>query len=292
MIERLIHAGPSPAAAHETPMNRFLSTLLATLSLAAAVPAAATTHSTDYTDLWYLPAESGWGVNVIQQGDVIFATFFVYGQDGSARWYSVSEGRSVASSPGQNTFTGNLYETRGTFYGSPWGGAPLINTVGTATFTFTTPTTGLLAYTVNGVAVSKTIVRQTWRGNTLTGNYAGGVTANGTGCRNGVANGPIAITGDLSIGHSNFFNPTFRVEFQNGSGQPGICNFGGSYVQEGRLGRVTGTWSCQVTGAGTLQGTFTFSQIEANTNGITGRFNGSDQNCNYDGFFGGVRDVL
>ena len=294
MIERLILAGPSPAAAHETPMNRLLRPLIATLAIAAAWPAAATTHSTDYTDLWYLPAESGWGVNVIQQSDIIFATFFVYRQDGSTQWYSVSEGRSVASSPGQNTFTGNLFETRGTFYGSPWGGAPLINTVGTATFTFTTPTTGTLSYTVNGVAVNKTIIRQTWRGNTLTGNYRGGLTANGTACRNGINNGPILIDGDLTIGHSNFFNPTFRVEFPAATGQPGICTFTGSYVQEGKMGRVnSGTWSCQITGASNPPvGTFTLTQIEANTNGITARFNGADQNCNYDGFFGGIRDVL
>ena len=274
----------------KTPL-RFLAALTAA---AFALPAAATTSSTDYTDLWYLPAESGWGVNVIQQGDVVFATFFVYGSDGTARWFVMPDGRSVASSPGQNSFTGSLFQTQGTFYGSPWGGPTLNQTVGTATFSFTSPTSGTVNYSVNGVNVSKSISRQTWRGNTLTGNYIGGLTANSTGCRNGVSNGQALIAGDLTIGHSNFFNPTFRVDFANASGQPGVCTFTGGYVQEGKLGRVSGgTWSCTISGVSNPPvGTFTMTQIEANTNGITARFNGADQNCNYDGFFGGVRDVL
>lgn len=274
-------------------MNR-LRRLLTALTAAAALPAAATTYSTDYTDLWYLSTESGWGVNVVQQSDIVFATFFVYGSDGSPRWYSVSDGRAVASNPGQNTFTGALYETRGTFYGSPWGGQPGVTQVGTATFTFTTPTTGTLAYTVNGVNVSKTIIRQTWRGNTLTGNYAGGFVANGTNCRNGIQNGTVNVTGNLTIGHGNFLNPTFRIQYLSGSNQVGTCTFTGSYLQEGKMGRVnSGTWSCQIPGsANPPVGTFTLTQVEANTNGISARFNGADQNCTYDGYFGGIRDVL
>jgi hypothetical protein len=275
-------------------MKTPLRLLAALATLAFALPAAATTSSTDYTDLWYLPAESGWGVNVIQQGDVVFATFFVYGADGSARWFVMPDGRSVASSPGQNTFTGGLFQTQGTFYGSPWGGPTLNATVGSATFVFNSPTTGTLTYSVNGVNVTKTISRQTWRGNTLTGNYGGGLLANSTQCRNGVANGTIAIFGRLVVGHSNFFNPTFRVEFTNSNGQDGVCTFTGGYAQEGKMGRVnSGTYSCQITGISNPPvGTFTLTQIEANTNGFTARFNGADQNCNYDGFFGGVRDVL
>ena len=275
-------------------MNRFLRST-AFICAALALPAAATTSSTDYTDLWYRgESESGWGVNVIQQGDVIFATFFVYGSDGTPRWFVVPDGRSVASSPGQNQFTGGLFQTQGTFYGSPWGGTPASTQVGTATFSFTSPTSGTLTYSVNGVNVSKPLVRQTWRGNTLTGNYLGGLTANTTGCRNGIANGQALIAGDLTIGHTTFSSPTFRVDFSNASGQAATCTFTGGYVQEGKMGRIAnGTWSCTISGVSNPPvGTFTMTQIEANTNGITARFSGSDQNCNYDGFFGGVRDVL
>jgi len=72
--------------------------LLALAAAAFALPALASTHSTDYTDLWYLPAESGWGVNVVQQNDIVFATFFVYGPDGTPRCVSTAISRRWAAS--------------------------------------------------------------------------------------------------------------------------------------------------------------------------------------------------
>ena len=273
-------------------MNRFVRRSLACLATAFALPAAASTYSTHYTDLWYLPSESGWGVNVAQQYDTIFATLFVYGPDGTPRWYVAPATRAVGTS-GQ--FTGPLYSTLGTSFALPWNPSSLAATeVGSVTFNFSSPTTGTVNYTVSGVAVSKSIVRQTWGGNVLSGNYIGGISANGTGCRNGVANGPILIHGELTIGHSNFFNPSFRIDFVTGNGSDASCTFSGTYSQEGRLGRVSGgSWSCQIPGVSSPpQGTFTLSQIEPTTNGLNGRFNGADQNCNYDGYFGGIKDVL
>ena len=46
--------------------------------------ASATTTIPDYGDIWYnAPAESqsGWGVNIAQQGEILFVTLFVYGPD-------------------------------------------------------------------------------------------------------------------------------------------------------------------------------------------------------------------
>jgi hypothetical protein len=56
-------------------------------ALGCSAPAQATTFSPDFTDLWYNSAESGWGLNVIQQGNALFGTLFVYGSDNSARWF-------------------------------------------------------------------------------------------------------------------------------------------------------------------------------------------------------------
>ena len=39
-------------------------------------------RSTNFSDLWWTPAESGWGVNVAQQADVMFLTFYVFGPTG------------------------------------------------------------------------------------------------------------------------------------------------------------------------------------------------------------------
>jgi hypothetical protein len=41
----------------------------------------ATAYSTDQSDLWWNPNESGWGMQVVQTGSVIFVTMFVYDQN-------------------------------------------------------------------------------------------------------------------------------------------------------------------------------------------------------------------
>jgi hypothetical protein len=52
-----------------------------------APTALATSFSTDQSDLWYIVAESGWGMQLVQRGNIIFATLFFYGQS-STTWYT------------------------------------------------------------------------------------------------------------------------------------------------------------------------------------------------------------
>lgn len=273
-------------------MKRFLRRLLAIVATALTLPAAASTLTPHYTDLWYLPTESGWGVNIIQQYDTMFVTIFVYGADNQPHWFVGPAVRTVGAS--QTQFAGPLYQTVGPVFSAPWSPAAYSFTqVGNINFTFGTATTGTMTYTVNNTPVTKSIVRQTWGGNVLSGNYLGGVSANGTNCRNGVQNGPILINGELTINHASFFSPTFRIDFSSGSGNAS-CTFAGPYQQEGRLGSIiNGDWSCQIPNVSNPpRGTFSFTQIEATMNGVSGRFTGSDQNCDYNGFVGGYKDVL
>ena len=60
-----------------------LRRLLLILLFSCAAPAAAV----DYSDIWFIPAESGWGVNFIQNDLVIYATLFVYAENGAPTWY-------------------------------------------------------------------------------------------------------------------------------------------------------------------------------------------------------------
>jgi hypothetical protein len=164
--------------------------------------------------------------------------------------------------------------------------------------TFTSDNTASLLYSVNGAIITKNIQRQTWRGNVLTGNYLGGLTAQGTSCHNGVANGPILVFELLSITHTNPQTTPSAVQMSvdynpNSQGvTQSRCVFSGSYTQSGKLGAIpNGNWSCTVNGQSANTGTFAMTQIEANTNGISARFHGTDQFCTYDGFFGGIVDV-
>jgi hypothetical protein len=109
-------------------------------------------------DLWWNPAESGWGLNLTQHGDTMFATIFVYGSDGKPQWYVMSSG--ARSTTNYLSFSGTLYSTKGSpFNASPWA-APTVTQVGTMELDFTDGRTGTLTYTVNGVQVVKSIQRQ------------------------------------------------------------------------------------------------------------------------------------
>jgi len=267
-------------------MIRHFLRAFATLAAAVGIsmPASATTYSIDYTDIWFNPAESGWGVNLIQQYDNIFVTLFVYGADNSNRWFVAP---NLVSSNGGSVFTSQLYQTQGPFFGNAWNAAQYSPTaVGSMTLNFSTPYAGTLQYTVNGVNVTKQIQRQSFRNNNLTGHYIGGLTANGTSCRS-VANGPILAFDNLNV-TQNGTGMTMTVTYFTSSTSQASCTFSGTYTPGGRLAAFSGNWSC-TTGN---NGTFSMNEVEASRNGFSSSFTGSDQFCNYNGYFGGVKDVL
>jgi len=115
----------------------------------------------NYQGLWWrAPAgsESGWGVNLTHQGDVIFATWFTYDSSRRGIWLVMPNGRRT----GPSTFTGELYRTTGpAFDSATWNASSVSATeVGSATFAFTDSGNGTFTYTVGGASASKPIVRQ------------------------------------------------------------------------------------------------------------------------------------
>jgi hypothetical protein len=114
----------------------------------------------DYEGLWWSsPAgsESGWGINIAHQGDIIFATWFTYDMNGKAWWLSMT-----APKIGANAYAGTLFQTTGPAFSSvPFNPASVLRTpVGSASLTFTDANTAQFAYTVNGVMQAKTLTRQ------------------------------------------------------------------------------------------------------------------------------------
>lgn len=109
---------------------------------------------------WRSPAgtESGWGVNLIQQGTTLFVTWFTYGADGSGLWLVMSDARRTAA----NTYSGAIYRTTGpAFSAVPFDPSKVtVTQVGTGTFTFTDANNGTFAYNVDGTAQAKPITRQ------------------------------------------------------------------------------------------------------------------------------------
>ena len=120
---------------------------------AAAGPRAG---ETNYQDLWWNPAESGWGINFTHQGNSIFATLFTYAADGRDLWLVAS---NLARQP-DGRYSGDLFRTRGpAFNASPW--SPItLSTVGSMSVAFADGERATLSYTFEGTSVTKQITRQ------------------------------------------------------------------------------------------------------------------------------------
>jgi hypothetical protein len=107
---------------------------------------------------WNGPAESGWGINLTQQGGLLFATWFTYDTDGQGMWLVMSRGERT----GLDIYSGDLYRTQG----PPAAGGRFdpsqvsVTAVGRATFAFTDDGNGRVDASVNGTAISKRITRQ------------------------------------------------------------------------------------------------------------------------------------
>jgi hypothetical protein len=259
--------------------NKAGSALLALLLSFTGI-AAASTFSTDASDLWYnAPAESesGWGVNVVQQADTLFLTMFVYGTNGLPTWYVAS---NVAYT-GANTLTysGPLYSTGGSPFSAPWNPAAFnFRQVGNVTFTLNTVTTATLSYTVDNAPVSKNLVRQTWKINNTSGNYLGGQVGTYSACANSGSNGYREEAGAVSVAHTGTGTGGWTM-------QSASCIYTGSYVQHGRMGSVSGSFSC----SGGVTGMFSALEVEANITGLTARVVAQSNVCSWTGRVGGVR---
>ena len=156
--------------------------LLAATLLGAALSAGAqSTPAANFTDMWFNPAESGWGVSFAQHAGTnqVFAVWYTYdprevGTAGQFKpiWFVMPGGTWVDP----NTITGAAYVANGVPFNQA-GSNPQNNPVGTFRFTFTNagsgqfsyniaPPAGLLpsdpAYNLPTLSGTKNIVRQSF----------------------------------------------------------------------------------------------------------------------------------
>jgi hypothetical protein len=259
-------------------MSRVCFFLVAAIySLTAA---AGNSVSTDHTDLWWNANESGEGFNVVDQSSVLFMTFFVYGPDGKAIWY-VAPDLEYVPTTNPAAYSGALYQTTGPWFGQTFNPSAVgARQVGTATFNVVFIEQATLTYSVDGVVVTKSLRRQTWRTNDPSGDYYGGIVGTFSNCAAGFANGHTEQLGDIAVTLSG--SQVTITTTGNGT----VCNYFGTYSQDGHMGSVNnGTLSCT---DGTI-GTFSAFEIETSISGITGRTSSSSNVCTFSGRFGGVR---
>lgn len=230
--------------------------LLAAAALAAAMPVFATPQARNATDLWFNAGESGWGVNLIHQGDTIFASLFVYGPDGRPQWYFASSLVGDGS-----TYSGKLFRTTGPSFGGPFNPASVqVHDVGTMALALGDGVAGL-DYTIDGVHVTKAITRYTFRRTTLAGRYEGAMLqpAGGGAPESGKTDLTFIVNQDGSA-----------IVMDTSSDSQSPCTWMGTTDQDGQYETAGGVFECA---GGSRRGTWSM-RVDPATEGFTGTFSG------------------
>lgn len=232
-----------------------------------------TNVTTDVTDIWWSSVESGWGIQLVHNNDLLFATLFVYGAGGAPTFFVAVLDNTPS---GSGTWTGTLYSTTGTPLGSPWNPASVTETpVGTMTFVLTGIGTGTLTYNVGLTNVSKSIERQTLKLENNSGDYLLTDTFGSAnpGCPTGVE------TGTLNIAQTGA-TATLKINWDGT-----LCTFPTTYSQFGRFGQYQGTMSC----ANGTTGTAIFFEVHNRVKIVTGRYViTNNAGCTYQGRFAAI----
>jgi hypothetical protein len=110
----------------------------------------------DFSDLWWSPGESGWGVALTQQHETIVAALFGYNETGDPVWYVASNCQISGTK-----CSGDLYRTAdGINPFEKWNGDNLVlNQVGFVEFVFADSTNGVMNLFIDGRSGTKAITR-------------------------------------------------------------------------------------------------------------------------------------
>ena len=255
--------------------------LLAAVALAGSLiisPARSASYSTDQSDLWWIPDESGWGIQFVQRSNLIFATMFVYDSSGNPTWYVAV---MVAN---ELTWSGDLYSTRGPWFGTvPFDPAAVQATkAGSMSWSPSQVNAGTLTYTVNGIEVTKELQRQFIAVDDFSGDYGGNLHQVNTGCLNAVQNGTNDLAAVLQISQTGS-----SIMVLTGDENLNVCVYTGTLSQSGQMGSVAGTFTC----SGGDHGNFNMNELQVNPIGITVRLtaDATPSGCAESAWFGGGR---
>ena len=114
--------------------------------------------ASNVSDLWWNPAEPGWGLTLAQQGEVIFALWYTYGEAGRDQWLSASALMRQADGSYRGALQRPVIGTPLAAIMGPATSFP-VPEVGSAELRFSDGQTGSFSYTLEGVSQSKPIRR-------------------------------------------------------------------------------------------------------------------------------------
>ena len=255
-------------------MNKSLLAGLIVSALLAAPPARPSAGVPDQSDLWWNAAESGWGVQLTHRGGVIFVTMYGYGTDGKPTW------STALLRPAGSSWTGDVYLTTGPYYGAPTFDPATVTRriAGSMTWTSEDAVNGTIAYSIDGVSVTKKVVRQPLENDNYAGTYLGALSWVSTcsGKHENVVDLTVTQVGtNVSV---NWSNQTTRDS----------CSFSGELGQDGQFGAISGSFQCAPVHD---DGEFNFFQLRVTPEAITGRYTSRDEDthCSSSGYLSAAR---
>jgi hypothetical protein len=260
-------------------IRRLVCALAVALCMGTSFPATATSFTTDQSDLWFIPAESGWGMQLVQRNSVIFATLYVYDVNLKPTWFV-----ATLTYEGTLGWQGDLLATTGPWFGTtPFDSSTVTGRkVGTMTWNNMTVNTGKLSYDVDGVPVVKNVVRESLALEDYSAHYAGAIHRTLSACTNPSMN---LISEDIGVMYVNQTGTTFELTHYPLTG--GSCTYTGTLAQAGQMGSVSGSYSC----SSGETGTFAIFEMQGTPQGISGRMTSLSPaltGCQGDGWFGGT----
>ncbi|MDX2220658.1 MAG: hypothetical protein SF172_16690 [Burkholderiales bacterium] len=118
-----------------------------------------TSDAEAYQGAWWAGvAENGWGLSLIQHGEVLAAGWYYYDDSGQPIWAIIP---GCTWEPGFKRCTGMLMESTGGWLGGE--GLRQQYPIGTATLAFSDANTGTISWTVRGSTTTKQISRMQYR---------------------------------------------------------------------------------------------------------------------------------
>ena len=286
------HYLPDPSAMAVARFRTLVAIVVAAFAVALPLPA----RAVDYTDIWWAPCapgpncdivtghENGWGVNFVQNEDVVFATFYVYDANKQPIW---------VSSP-MFVYCRWQLQRRSQFVDRLVFRRPLDRLFGDQSRIGDVYAdvrkhgdTHLQRQQRSGIpnsVVTKNIDRSTFRTIVLGGSYNGGQAGAYSGCSTSASNGPYIDRYDLTVSHDTIGGVvTLSFKFIGGLS----CVFSGALQQSGQLYSVpSASYVC----SDGLNTNASLSEVKATSLGIEGRFSAPNVGggCREDASFSAV----
>lgn len=232
----------------------------------------------EYTDVYYNPAEPGWGVFLVQSDTTQFLAFFIYGPDNKPTWHTAQLTQDASGN-----YNGDLYAITGTYFANPWQGYT-ITSVGTASFQPTDMYHATLRYSfIGGSTIVKTVERQTLRPYPLAGNYSGSMSGTISGCADPAEN-DAHFRGryGLVVTQTADTASTLTFSFVDTDHSGLVCTVTGPLTHLGRLYKLAdGQFTCIGPGVDPTPAPATIHSYHPTGQGIEGRLTSTTSDgCN------------